>query len=353
MMRHIFILIFLFGITTLSYSQAQVSVGWGQDTINLGDQVELNLFIQAPPQTVINEVSGGFLDSIISGFQTLKMRQADSTKNDQFEYADIDIDNYGNFSIESDDDIFTQDELKWDRAEMNGNVLLSNKFYMRVWDPGQIIITNPKVKYTYQGQNLISNQAFNASLFVRPPLDVDQMEKDSFDIAPIKTIIEEPIDIKDFYPYFAILGLIIIGALSYILYQKYRSKASPREIVQPEVIIPAHEIALDKLTGLDEKKLWETDIKGYQSELTYIVREYLENRYEIPALESTTDEIVTAIKKKQMEDGHIKDMREILQVADLVKFAKSKPSINIHQEFMDKAFSFVRDTKESEEIIVE
>ena len=118
------------------------------------------------------------------------------------------------------------------------------------------------------------------------------------------------------------------------------------------VIIPAHETAMQKLSQLQQAELWQQgNIKEYQSQLTYIIREYLENRYEINALENTTAQIRKDLKKINLEENLQNDLQNILQVADLVKFAKAKPGASVHEEFMDKAKRFVLQTKK--EIIIE
>lgn len=346
------VILFLFSTLLLS-AQINVSVGWAKDTIELGDEIDLFLFVKGSPQVELSSVNGGFLDSLISGFQTVRMREADSSRIEEFEYADAEIISYGGFSVNDDNDAFSPSEMNWEKSEISGEVLLTNKFRFRIWDPGQIIATTPKVMFTFQGQTLVNKQKFQAALFVNPPLDISSMEKDSFDIAPIKTIIKEPINWSDYRPYVIGLFGLILALLGYLFYHKYQQSKENIPEAKIEVVIPAHKIALDKLHELDEKKLWQSDIKGYQSELTYIVREYLENRFDIPALESTTDEILKAIKDKALDAVLIGEMKNILHVADLVKFAKSKPNLNIHQEFMQKAFEFVRETQEIISIIEE
>jgi len=126
-----------------------------------------------------------------------------------------------------------------------------------------------------------------------------------------------------------------------------RKKRATQEKVIIEIARPAHEIAQEKLDTLKEKALWQQgQIKEYQSELTHIIREYLENRFEIRALESTTDEIARDLKDKGLDDGDKKKLSDILQIADLVKFAKAKPDVNIHDEFFNDAVDFVLRTKE-------
>ena len=115
-----------------------------------------------------------------------------------------------------------------------------------------------------------------------------------------------------------------------------------------EVPIPPEEIALADLDKLRTKKLWQAGkIKEYQSELTHIVRAYIEARYQVPALESTTSEILEFKLLKDLEPSLHQDLNQILNIADLIKFAKARPDIGIHEEFMQKAESFVHATRES------
>jgi len=85
-------------------------------------------------------------------------------------------------------------------------------------------------------------------------------------------------------------------------------------------------------------------VKEYQTELTYTIREYLENRFGIQALESTTGEINKSLKEVDFDQKHTTNLNNILHIADMVKFAKAKPDETIHQDFMEKARSFVKDT---------
>lgn len=66
--------------------------------------------------------------------------------------------------------------------------------------------------------------------------------------------------------------------------------------------------------------------KAYYTELTDIVRIYLENEFEVDAMEMTSDEIKNAIKNITVI--HVSDQKKLVETmnaADLVKFAKSKP----------------------------
>jgi hypothetical protein len=132
----------------------------------------------------------------------------------------------------------------------------------------------------------------------------------------------------------------------FIIYHFVRKKKKPEEKII-EIPIPAHEIALKELSALQSKKLWQAGkIKTYQSELTHIVRAYLENRYNILALESTTGEIIKEVNSLGVSPTLVETLDEILNVADLVKFAKARPEASIHQAFMEKAEEFILETQE-------
>lgn len=120
---------------------------------------------------------------------------------------------------------------------------------------------------------------------------------------------------------------------------------------ETRVIIPSHVEALKSLETLKQKQLWQKgEIKAFQTELTFTIRQYLEKRFKINALESTTDEISRTLKKQSFSLQHENDLREILQIADMVKFAKAKPADEIHESFLDKAKAFVEETKNEEEV---
>ncbi len=173
-------------------------------------------------------------------------------------------------------------------------------------------------------------------------LEVYPVIVDSTGLAPLKDIIREPLNLRDLAIYLAGVFLIL-AAIGIYLWRQKRSQAGD----QIEVVVrPAHEIALEELSHLKGKKLWQQGhIKEYQSELTYIIRKYLENRFDLRALESTTGEILFDIREYVEDMRSLEDLDQILNIADLIKFAKAKPSVDIHQEFMDKAESFVFQTK--------
>lgn len=140
------------------------------------------------------------------------------------------------------------------------------------------------------------------------------------------------------------LALIALIA-GLILYFKKRPAPEPEvKVVKPSV--PPHTIALSQLKELREKKLWQQEqVKQYYIELSDILREYLEKRYSVKTHEKTTDEIFDELRYSPIAQESKHKLRQLLMLADLVKFAKEKPVPAENEESMDKAIEFVTDTQ--------
>jgi hypothetical protein len=159
---------------------------------------------------------------------------------------------------------------------------------------------------------------------------------------PIKSIKSEPYVFDDFkmYIYLLLAALAIIGFWIYYFVIRKRKVQEEKPLYK---MLPPFEEAIYKLNELDSKLLWQNNhVKEYYSELTEIVRNYIEREMQVPALEKTTDEIIEMLRDFQNANTintskeTIKKLKELLQEADLVKFAKSKPmSIEIEEDRKD------------------
>lgn len=143
-----------------------------------------------------------------------------------------------------------------------------------------------------------------------------------------------------------LIGLLIIAlaVLAFVLWRKYFRKEKKAEVKQVP-LRPAHEIAFEKLEQLRQQKLWQNDrTKEFYIELSHIAREYMENRYGILAPEMTTDQIMSALKLKGVEAGHLASLKEALQLADLAKFAKYRPVASENEQCFTIIKEFVGNT---------
>ena len=195
--------------------------------------------------------------------------------------------------------------------------------------------------YIPQQQVFVKNQAYlTDSLLINvATIAIDTTKIKKF---PIKTIKAEPYTYDDFiiYIYILIAALVIIGFWIYWFVIRKRKE----EVEEPTYrALPPYDEAIFKLNELDEKLLWQNNqVKEYYSELTEIVRGYIERELKVPALEKTTDEIVETLQDfndaETIETSKetIKKLKKLLQEADLVKFAKSKPlALEIEEDRKD------------------
>jgi len=148
-----------------------------------------------------------------------------------------------------------------------------------------------------------------------------------------------------------VLGLIaLFGAYFYFFVFQLKEKKAKKKKAE----IPPYDRALLQLNELDKSRLLlNSEYKGYYSELTNIVRQYIEEEVRIDALESTTAELIRKIEAQKdagyldLKDETIKNLKNVLQTADLVKFAKSKPDDAVVKADRNLVENIVVETKEA------
>ena len=198
--------------------------------------------------------------------------------------------------------------------------------------------------YIPQQQIFVKNQAFlTDSLLINiATIAIDTTKLKKF---PIKSIKKEPYTFDDFRIYIYLI-LAILAIIGFWIYWFVIRKRKETEDAPTYRTLPPFEEAILRLNELDEKLLWQNNkIKEYYSELTEIVRGYIERELKVPALENTTDEVLAMIKDFKNLDSietskeTIKKLKDLLREADLVKFAKSKPlAIEIEDDRRDAEF---------------
>ncbi len=214
------------------------------------------------------------------------------------------------------------------------------KYILTRFDSAEVTLPAIKVDYRIEGDTTLYTILSN-------PV--------SFSVHRITVSLEE--DIKDIKPPFRIalnwwmialwilISLIIIVLLIY-LYKKYFRKKSVKEVVQLKKIeIPAHITALSRLDKLESEKLWQRGlVKEYHSDITEIIREYFEKRFDLPALEMTTSESLENLTRHPEARNIIDITEKFLNNADLVKFAKYRPLSSVNEEMMLQAREIVNTT---------
>jgi hypothetical protein len=355
-MRALLTVILYLGLSfSFVYAQVSILLEWSQDSIAIGEEAELILSAQLDDRVEILAIPTFFVDTIYSTLQSFM--QATDTANVAPVRGDYDILSANGWKDKNSDGLYDLNEMTWSESILAGKRHLEHRFKLRLWDPGQMIAIYPPILYTIDG----NQQQYNtpppnqAIIKVTAPPGV-AISQDSLEMAPIRNIYEEESNFSDYLIYIIGIGALGLLGIAIWYYKKRQALGSDTLVIDApaEVLVPAHIKALAALDNLKNKELWQQgQIKEYQSELTFILRSYLEDRFEIDALEKTTREIKLDLKDANLTSDQISLMSNVLQVADLVKFAKAIPGVELHSSFMQDALRFVNETKlEKEEGVV-
>ncbi|MFT4778104.1 MAG: hypothetical protein ACJAU0_000946 [Flavobacteriales bacterium] len=193
---------------------------------------------------------------------------------------------------------------------------------------------------------------FNGVLVESNPalLHVQGMNLDqTAEVKDIKSIRDVNYTLLDrLLPYWWVL-LIVLGIvlLFFVLKKLKRSRPPLVEETATKEIIPAHITAIEKLTLLKEKGLWQKGLtKAYHTELTEILRGYIEDRFAVPALEQTSNQLLQDLRNYGISKSDLQLLPQLLRTADFVKFAKYKPIPEENEMAMKNALSFIEQTSE-------
>ncbi|MEN8787255.1 MAG: LPXTG cell wall anchor domain-containing protein [Flavobacteriales bacterium] len=192
-------------------------------------------------------------------------------------------------------------------------------------------------------------------LISRPiSVHVSLMEVDTTQpIKDIKPILKDPFTASDYFKmgwkwvknnwWIVVLGLIVIGFILWLLLRKKQ----PKEVkIIEKPIVPAHILANEKLKILQEKRLWQNgNQKEYNVELTEIIQFYITERYNVPTAEKTSSEILHSLRFVEMGEENKQNLKKLLILSDLVKFAKEKPTSEENESVLNDAYKFVETTK--------
>jgi hypothetical protein len=218
----------------------------------------------------------------------------------------------------------------------------STRYIVSKYDSGTAVLPPIRFLFSVPGDTAMQSVATNPLTVTIHTVPVDT----SAGIKDLKPPLSIPYTLAEVLLY---VGIVILAAVLAVLAYRYWKQRQRRKSGEPAPVPPArpaHVIALEQLGLLREKKLWQKGlVKEYYSEVTEIIRLYIENRYHVRALEQTTDEILAGIQMFSLPVGIVDNLSRILRRADLVKFAKFMPGIPEHEEMMTIAYDLVDRTK--------
>ena len=211
------------------------------------------------------------------------------------------------------------EESPIDTLRAQSQFLFTKKYALIQFDSGAYWL--PPQKVSVDGFAKISD-----SLLIQvATVPVDTLKQKLFDIKPIVQVEQN----FDALTQSLIFGLLVVLILIGLIYSFFFAKKRREE---SRMKLPPFERAIEELKALESFTPTEqAEYKNYYSRLTDVVRRYLEEEAKITALESTTDELLLkleALKKSgklELERETIKNLKSVLQTADLVKFALSTP----------------------------
>jgi hypothetical protein len=221
---------------------------------------------------------------------------------------------------------------------------LSKRYVMTIFAEGDYNLGTFPVLYA--DKNIVDTLMSADSLRMRvATFDID-LEKDKpFDIKPPMGISLKFGEIGGWFALaVGILAALIFGIWFVIKYRKHIP------FLAPKPVLPPHIVAIRQLEALRNQKLPQNDRhKQYYSAITDILREYIHGRFGISAMEMTSAEILDAVEEPRREgfidDKRYGDLRDTLQTADLVKFAKWLPEEEQNEAAYYNAYYFVEETK--------
>lgn len=292
---------------TVYAQKALIDVRLDSAAILIGEQTELHLTVTAAKEKKVQILIPS--DTLMNGVEILSVSAPDST------------------FIENDNLVIKQ------------NLLLTS------FDSSLYLL--PPLKVVDGPDTIFSNQvALKVSTL---PVNVEKPEE----FYDIKEIWKAPFVLADYYPiiYGVLLTLFFICVVMYIIQRMRNKKSILPSMVATQPKLPPYEQAIKELDSIKEMKLWQQGLnKEYYTALTETVRRYIVERFGVNAMEMTSAEILDMLKNDKEVATVYDRLKQILLLADFVKFAKIHPLPDENDLSLTNAYLFVNETKQKETI---
>ena len=242
------------------------------------------------------------------------------------------------------------ESLPVDTLERDGRRMkLRKRYRLAAFDEGRYNLGTASVLYA--DKNLIDTLSTRDSLYLEvTTFQIDSTSQSIYDLKGQRNLPFRLAEIRT-YLLWGVVALLLLAAAVYALVRWLRSRGKRLgALFKPAPPLPPHVAAIRALEALHNQKLWQNNRhKQYYSGLTDILRTYIAARWEIGAMEMTSDEILAALRTAELPDKARMDLTTILRDGDLVKFAKATPPAEENEANYLKAYYFVEETKLAEE----
>jgi hypothetical protein len=247
----------------------------------------------------------------------------------------------------------------------SADTLMTGVEVLSTSDPDTVDLGNNRVEIR---QNILIT-SFDSALYLLPPFmviddrDTAYSEQVALKVSTLPVSTEAPnefFDIKDiwkpafvwadYYPVIltVLLCLILAAAIIYIV-KRLKSRKSIIPFKKAEPPLPPHEEAVRRLDLIRQHKLWQQGKnKEYHTQITDTLRYYIFRRYGVNAMEMTSKEVLDALKHREETPSACETLRQILSLADFVKFAKLHPLPDENDLTLKNAYLYVSLTKQVE-----
>lgn len=246
------------------------------------------------------------------------------------------------------------EELPLDTVERDGRYQhLRKRYRLAAYGEGSLVLGRAPLIYLDKNINDTIYSVDSLVLYVEPIV----IDTTTMTINDVKRPKDMPLRWGEFSGYLwrgALLTLLVVALVLLAIWLINKYKVKLPNPFRPKEVVPPHVVAIKALEALHHQKLWQNNRhKEYYSGITDILRRYIADRYEMGAMEMTTDEIVAALREQELPDKSRRNLIEILRTADLVKFAKAIPEEQYNEQAYLDAYYFVEETKAVEVIEAE
>lgn len=225
-------------------------------------------------------------------------------------------------------------------SNVGGQLNLETKVVLTSFDSGSYAL--PKFPaYLNNADGSIDTIWFDGGQLNVTTIQIDTTTYKPFDI---KDQLTYPYTVKEFIPWFGLLVLLTL--LGYLIVRFIKNRKQRRSLFgKPVVADPPHIVALRNLEKIRSEKLWQNNQeKLYYTNITDTLRVYLEQRFNIQTMEKTSSEILDSLSREKIEPYEHKELKKLLNLSDLVKFAKYKATAEENENAIPTAVRFVNAT---------